>query len=191
MKQLKLKPVLLRKSERGGVLVEFGMTAPVVILFLAALLDVGRTLGQISWLSQVGYQIVMTGSEAPPSSREQSMHERAQYLHQVNMAASNNPSQVLSFDADPTLDFEGARRTASVLMKGNVRLLMNTIFDFPINVRITGPITAVDRPPPGDLDTAANPSPPRNCSGNDSVGSTVECLVCNMSSTSSWTCTRA
>ena len=68
------------RTERGAGLFEFAVTAPVLLLMLAGLVELGTLFQSVPWISQTAYNMTKAGAESPPDYAPRLMRERGQML---------------------------------------------------------------------------------------------------------------
>jgi hypothetical protein len=63
-------------SQRGAVLMEFIIVAPLLLVFFSGLLFAGSLLAQLSWITQANYQTALIGGESPENLAYGRMEQR-------------------------------------------------------------------------------------------------------------------
>ena len=133
-------------AERGAALVEFALSLPLILLFLAGIYDLGRVQSQMNTVSQIAYQVAVIGATNPRITGDITMEQQgAKILSLVDRETSY-------FNATPTLApppegfttryfQESGRWFVTATVRGNLNSYFRWIFPplFSISVSVTAP----------------------------------------------------
>ena len=130
-------------SAAGGVLIEFLVTLPLMLMFLAGILETGRFFSQISRIAQVSYQVALVGATNPEGGNTPDlMAARFQQLANLGFISY---VQELTLQS-PAYDIEGSSDTVSTSITGQLPSLLPGIMNLNlhVNVQVAGPVLARD-----------------------------------------------
>lgn len=169
----------LLPRNRGSVTVELSFVIPVLFLIMFAVGNLGRMAAQLSWMSQVGYQVVLSASEADSAERVAAVEGR--WLRILDgYEKSSGGSRAVQSETRAVTVTAGPNALVSVDVQGNADSITGMRGVFPLRVRVVGPVLAPDAAAAGVLSTPANPpaASRRRCDGSLGGTSTSSCFVC-------------
>lgn len=84
------KSSFLVQNETGGVIVEMSIGFFLIVLLTLGVLETGRLIFQIPWVSQTLYEIVLTGAENQSNVGVTRMNQRsAQFTNELNKSLAS------------------------------------------------------------------------------------------------------
>ena len=175
-----------QSGQFAGVLIEFALSIPLLLVFIIGLLSSGRvlntihTVGQAAFLgAQLGSQVNNTNDlDRVPERIEKILGLQARRLKQVTISCSDNAqtsrcingSSGVFYDPDP--NSPDAKRIIKVRVNGQ----LETIFrNLDIDIEITAPVLLLDQGNTLNLDQPANPPVTYQCM----LGNNANCDCCS------------
>ena len=140
---------------RGVALLEFSLTLPLILLFLAGLYDTGRYFAVVSRAAHIAYQVAAVGSVTPPGmTATRLMTERYQQVRSALPLAELYGEQLL----EPVYNMDEAQGSITVQITGQMHSLWSRILrlDFPVNVSVVSPVLVRDSNNVGDENDFSN-----------------------------------
>lgn len=158
-----------RPRQKGAAMVELTIVLPLLILLFSGLLEAGRVLAELNWLSQTAYQLTYVLGGSPRGTGASLMNTRYQQLVD-NIRKYRFPS--LGLDAPPPVFrsswdgsfYDDANKSVGLRFSASIKPLSSLPIQFPMNIEVTGPYLLAATEASG-LGTFANPALLFNCCG--------------------------
>lgn len=155
-----------KSQDTGAALVEFLITFPLLLLLFSGVLELGRMYSQLTWVSNIGYEVAWVGSASKQGpaglndmAAKHALLSSISRFHKLSAApAMTTPQYNASIP-----------NTVSVEINANVSPLMN-MFSGNMKSKITSPMLASSGAANGPMDQFVNPSCLYDCSGNRITG---------------------
>ena len=129
-------------SEKAGVVVEFVIVFPLILIIFIGIFELGLTLSNVSWANQVSYVTTQLGGDVNPEIGNIKMPARLEELHNLHGDYIENHSADYQYNVDD--------KTVTVEYEGDVQTILGKLalpqfgfggLDLSINVAYTGPYT--------------------------------------------------
>lgn len=156
----------------GAALVEFAIVLPLMVLIFSGLLEIGRVLSELNWISQTAFNLVALHGGTPKSYAPQLMNDR---FNRLKTAKINEFSRVGLTVSDPQPLFEGGSyyqhlangtEVVGIKLAASIQPLTTILeFSLPVNIEVTGPFLLPDTSAAGPFEEFQNPSLLYNCDG--------------------------
>jgi len=122
----------LNKASSGAAINEFVLILPLLVLFLTGLLEFGRTLNQVAWLTSATYEAARVGANSPDTQGVQAMDGVANLYYKLRGENMAKGAGSLKGSYDPQ------NRTVEVVLEDRVEYLMGS-FEIPLRFALAGP----------------------------------------------------
>jgi len=167
-------PTLVRINHQksvGAAMVEFAIVLPLMMLLFSGLLEIGRVLSQLNWLSQTAFSLITLHGGTPKDYAPQLVSVR---FDRLKTAKLNEFSKVgLTVNYPEPLFGDSYYRTVNeaevvgMKLSATIRPLTTILgFTIPVSIEVTGPFLIPDKSNAGNLGQFQNPSPYLyDCSG--------------------------
>ncbi|MBX7143542.1 MAG: pilus assembly protein [Oligoflexia bacterium] len=158
-------PTLARRrqnSAAGGVIVEFLLALPIVILFFSGILELGRLYSQMTWMSNMAYETALSGAGWPQGGTA-----TAEMDYRTNLLGGMTTYHKMTAIPTRTDSYNAAGmppNTLLVEMSGHIAPLMQMI-NGDFRTAMVAPMLSNTGNIAGDLNQFANPACLYDCSG--------------------------
>lgn len=149
-------------AESGGVIVEFLLTIPIIFIFFTAVLELGRLYSQVTWVSNMAYEVAVAGAGWPqgPAGDADMIYRSGQLGGITSYHRLSGPPTMNATYNHPS----SPPRTITVNMSANVPPLVQFMTgDFQTSV--VAPMLANDGTILGSFNNFANPACLYDCNG--------------------------
>jgi len=174
---------MLYTKQKGGALIEFAISVPLIIIFLIGILSSGRLLNTVSTVGQAAFLGAQLGSQVNAKVELSKIPDRivkildlqSRKLHQVSVTCKDplhtsptdpqnrcitSANGSVFFDPDP--NSVDAKRVLKVHVNGK----LPTIFrELDIDIDVTAPILLLDQGTTINLNQPENPALTYGCQG--------------------------
>ena len=150
-----------KSNSSGAALVEFLITFPLLLLLFSGVLELGRMYSQLTWVSNIGYEVAWAGAASPqgPAGMADMAAKHALLSSITKFHKLSAPPAM----PNPVYNTSGSN-TVSVEIDANVSPMMN-MFSGNLRSKITSPMLASSGAGSGPMDRFMNPSCLYSCNG--------------------------
>jgi len=153
----------------GAALSEFAIVLPLLVIFLTGLLELGRTINQMAWLSQTSYEAARAaGNTAGPQGQVAVQNVGNLYYSLFAKDLEGDPTNLQG-------EYLPAKRMVRVTLEDRVRVLLGAV-NFDVRFDLTGPHLA--SPAPSLSTEYSNGATLYNCNGV-AGGSDTDSFCCH------------
>jgi|GEM_PF-5108080 len=172
-----------KRNNLGAVMSEFVIIVPLLVIFLTGILEFGRTLNQVAWLSQTSYEAARVGGNSAAPQGQAAMTRVANlYYDLLGRELEGDSSSVIG-------SYDSEERLVRVELNDKVKVLLGA-YELDLKFELAGPHLALLVP--SQTQDYENTDQPYDCigEGGEFEGGSFCCLVDGCSSPPSPTACR-
>jgi hypothetical protein len=140
------------QRELGAAFVEFALFLPFLILLMYGVVELGRLLSNISWISQAAYHGTMIGTETSSSFGEEVVRARINDFYDIQgEKLSNAPISHTAYEEASNSRLVTVEIHASIPELLNVPTPWSKLDSLTMNVRLAGPLLVKNSGIPSNL----------------------------------------